>query len=330
MRSVGWVVVGMLTAAAVLSLDPAVVGLSEVTPMLQVIALRGLLAAVLLVLGVGLIVIGAILLRAARRRGTRGAGPQALVLGLVSVLIAVGHVGVLVERGLARDDPLGATQDGAIDVLTLNTFGTAGGVAPVVALIEQIDPDVVALQETPVADADRIASLLGGDFQVFTDTTGPQPVQATALLVAESLGDYVLATPPDTTFGGVWARPADGDGPELFSVHLIPPMVGRVGTWRDELAVVTQLCARVPGAVVAGDLNATVDHATLRDGACVDGSVEVGGLGTWPTDRPALLGAPIDHVLADPGSWRPAASQVLDAPGAGDHRALLVRLVPAG
>lgn len=328
MRVLGWVAVGVLTAAAVLSLDPAVVGLSEVTPVLQVIALRGLLAAVLGVIGAALLVLATARWRSARRHGRR-AGAQPLVLGLVSVLIAVGHVGVLVERGIEPDEPFGATQDGAIDVLTLNTLGTAGGIDPVVTLIGDLRPDVVALQETPVDDAERIAELLGGDYQAFTATTGPQPVQATALLVARSLGEYLPATAPDTTFGGVWARPADGAGPELFSVHVVPPVPGDVATWRDELGVVTELCERVAGAVVAGDLNATIDHATLRDSACIDGSVEIGGLGTWPAGRPSLLGAPIDHVLADPGTWRPVAAQVLDAPGGGDHRAVLVRLVPA-
>lgn len=103
-----------------------------------------------------------------------------------------------------------------------------------------------------------------------------------------------------------------------------------VDTWRSELTSLTRLCERVAGAVLAGDLNATLDHAVLREAPCVDGSVDTGGLATWPAGAPDLLGASIDHVLADPQAWRPVASQVLDAPADGDHRALLVRLVPVG
>jgi endonuclease/exonuclease/phosphatase (EEP) superfamily protein YafD len=330
-RVLGWVTVAILAALALVSLGPAVVGLSETTPVLQVIAMRGLLA-VLLLGGGALLLAAALALRLNRRwaaGAVRSAAAPVLVLGIVVVLVGVGHGGVLLERGTDRE-ALGVTPDGAVDILTLNTLGSAGGAEPVAALIDEVGPDVVALQETPAADAERVVQLLEGSYQLFTATTGPQPVQATALLVAASMGRYQQATAPGTSFGGVWAQPAEGDGPQLFSVHVVPPIPGKVQTWRQELAVLTALCERIPGVVIAGDLNATVDHAAVRDSECVDGASDTGGVGTWPADRPALLGTPIDHVLADADRWRPTASQVLDAPGDGDHRAVLVRLVPSG
>jgi endonuclease/exonuclease/phosphatase (EEP) superfamily protein YafD len=329
-RVLGWAAVAILAALALVSLDPAVVGLSEITPVLQVIAMRGLLAVLLLAGGALLVATGLTLRVTGRPAGgaARSSAAPLLVLGIVAVLVGVGHGGVLLERGTAGD-PLGVTPDGAVDVLTLNTLGLAGGAEPVVALIDEVEPDVVALQETPAADAGRVVQLLQGSYQLFTATTGPRPVQATALLVAESMGRYEQATAPGTTFGGVWAQPARGEGPQLFSVHVVPPVPGDVETWRQELGVLTALCERIPGVVIAGDLNATVDHAAVRDSECVDGASDTGGVGTWPADRPAMLGTPIDHVLADAGRWRPTASQVLDAPGGGDHRAVLVRLVPS-
>jgi endonuclease/exonuclease/phosphatase (EEP) superfamily protein YafD len=54
-------------------------------------------------------------------------------------------------------------------------------------------------------------------------------------------------------------------------------------------------------------------------------------VGTWPTNVPALVGAPIDHVLATP-NWRATGFRVLageDAAGS-DHRPVLARLAPAG
>jgi endonuclease/exonuclease/phosphatase (EEP) superfamily protein YafD len=54
-------------------------------------------------------------------------------------------------------------------------------------------------------------------------------------------------------------------------------------------------------------------------------------VGTWPTSVPALVGAPIDHVLATP-NWTPTGFRVLageDAAGS-DHRPVLARLAPAG
>jgi endonuclease/exonuclease/phosphatase (EEP) superfamily protein YafD len=68
-------------------------------------------------------------------------------------------------------------------------------------------------------------------------------------------------------------------------------------------------------------------------GRCHDAAAETGngGVGTWSTAVPALVGAPIDHVLVSP-SWRATGSAVLkslDASGS-DHRPLVVQLEPSG
>lgn len=323
MRVVGWVLVGALVIAGVVTLDPAIVGLSEVTPLLQAISLRGLLALVAGALGL-LLLVAALL-----ARKTAGKGRRLLVVGVVALLVGAGHYGVLVERGTSAGGSFDVAPDGAIDVLTVNTLGARGGVEDLVAMLNDLRPDVVALQETPAEDAERLAAEVAGEYQVFTATTGPQPVQATALLVSVELGEYTQREAPATRFGGVWATPVDGDGPELLSVHPVPPVPSNVPTWRSELSALTGLCARVDGVVLAGDFNATVDHAALRDSACVDGAVDTGGHGTWPAGRSPLLGTPIDHVLMDPDVWEPVASRVLEAPGSSDHRAVLVRIVPA-
>lgn len=323
MRAFGWILVAALGLAGFLTLDPALIGLSEITPVLQAIAMRGLLAGVALGLGVLLGLAGLITAYA-----TRGGGRRLLVLGLIAVVVGTGHGGVLAERGIGTGAPFGPKPDGAIDVLTLNTLGTTGGIEELVATIDDLRPDAVALQETPPDDAERIADALAHDYQVFTHTTGPNPVQGTALLVAAELGEYEQTDAPATTFGGVWARPLDG-GPELLSVHPVPPVPSNVQTWRAELAALTGLCDRVDGVVLAGDLNATVDHVSLRASACIPSAVGVGGHGTWPADRSAWLSTPIDHVLADPRAWQPIGARVLTV-GGGDHHAVLVRLVPAG
>ena len=90
---------------------------------------------------------------------------------------------------------------------------------------------------------------------------------------------------------------------------------------------------------MAGDFNATVDHFAGRGidggdlGRCRDAAVagRAGGLGTWPTDLPELLGSPIDHVLATPG-WQVDGFRVVGAlDGAGsDHRPIVATLSPAG
>jgi endonuclease/exonuclease/phosphatase (EEP) superfamily protein YafD len=54
-------------------------------------------------------------------------------------------------------------------------------------------------------------------------------------------------------------------------------------------------------------------------------------VGTWPTSLPALVGAPIDHVLAST-DWSVTGIEVLetmDASGS-DHRPIVARLAPVG
>ena len=96
--------------------------------------------------------------------------------------------------------------------------------------------------------------------------------------------------------------------------------------WRHDTALIARTCATTPGVIVAGDLNATLDHPGLRDlGPCVDAAREVGraSWGTWPSSAPSLLAAPIDHVLVDGRVWRVVSFDVLPATGASDHRPAL-------
>ena len=51
-------------------------------------------------------------------------------------------------------------------------------------------------------------------------------------------------------------------------------------------------------------------------------------LGTWPASVPALLAAPIDHVLVDGRAWRVVGFDVLQRTGGSDHRPVLATLEP--
>src|SRR5690606_35174799 len=101
-------------------------------------------------------------------------------------------------------------------------------------------------------------------------------------------------------------------------------------------------CSADAGSIIlAGDFNSTIDHwsrladptvTNARIGACLDAAEAggQGGQGTWPTDLPALLGAPIDHVIHS-SDWHTTGFRVIgsrDEAGS-DHRPVLARLVPA-
>lgn len=317
-RWVGWFVVLLLMAASLLLLDPARLGLSTAQPFAQLVALRGSLA------------LGAVLCAAAllfcvllvRHRGE--SRPIRLFIAFVVLMLFAGaNVGVLVARGVSASTALPRDKaPGDIDILAFNTYYAIDSPAAISELVARHDADAVMLPETSRRDALKIA---GDDYALFMSAGDPGASAPTALLVATSMGEYKRITGPDTEYGLVGASPIDGDGPILYAVHVVSPIPARMSLWRDELDLVMGICQETDDVIMAGDFNATVDHAPLRDASCVDGSVGSGAVGTWPAGMPALLGAPIDHVFADPAAWKPVASAIAAMPRS-DHRALLVRL----
>ena len=157
------------------------------------------------------------------------------------------------------------------------------------------------------------------------------PVHSTTVLLSSRLGEYrQVQGPTDTGFGAVRLEPADGDGPVIVGVHTYPPVSGAMAWGRSSVADVASLCSHPPaGLIVAGDLDATRDHAPLQDlGGCASAGEQagVGGLATWPTATGTRwLGTTIDHVLVDDGAWRGSNGRVVTVPGT-DHRAVVVQL----
>lgn len=267
----------------------------------------------------------------------------ALALLLVGFSVAV--AGVLLARGIgAPDVPVAARYD--VTVLSWNTLGDSVP-APVIAReAAQHRATVVALPETTEARAKEVARLLAAEglrYRLFSASQQEGvPARSTSLLVSTSLGAYRRVTRlGDThTVPSVVVEPADGqNGPRIVAVHTMAPYQPDPVDWRADLAWTAARCS-APNVLMAGDFNATVDHfsglgsaaggqlRTCRDGALATGNAAVG---TWPTSIPALLGTPIDHVLATP-NWRFTGFRVLageDAAGS-DHRPVLARLRPAG
>ncbi|MBD8061923.1 endonuclease/exonuclease/phosphatase family protein [Oceanitalea stevensii] len=327
LKLLGWVLTLALAAAAVLTLDPARLGLSTSIPVTQAIAMRPYLVAGFVVLG-GVLLLGVLLAALLGRRW-----PRRTALAVVLLAVGAGHAGVLWHRGLG-DEPLPAAQDGAVTVLTLNTLGGGSSPEQVADAADDAGADVLVLPETSADSARAIAEGLtersGTAFQLFVERTGAWDSSSTALLVSEELGEYAQAPAPTTAHGAVRAEPVDGSGPVLVGVHPMSPHAPgpAMERWRTDLEAVTEPCRSEPGVVVAGDFNATLDHAPMRDiGSCVDASAEagVGGVATWPAHLPRLVGAHIDHVLVDGDVYTVDAAAVLEV-GASDHRAVVARI----
>ena len=211
-----------------------------------------------------------------------------------------------------------------------------GLVAPgaVLDLVQRHDIDVLAVQElTPRAEAAlRAAGIdeLLPHAHVLPARPGRVPAASGAVWTRLPVRDR---TEVPGGFEQPTVRLAVEGGPlvEVTAVHTVPPATSpaSVRSWTADLAA---LPAPAPDVlrVLAGDFNATFDHAALRAvlGLGYDDAARATGQGRAWTWRPLRLPFPrlvLDHVLVDP---RIAVASVRFAavPGS-DHRAVVAELV---
>jgi len=117
---------------------------------------------------------------------------------------------------------------------------------------------------------------------------------------------------------------------QLLAVHPAAPDPGSVDEWRDDLNALPDAEPHGRVHVLAGDFNATLDHAELRQliGTGYEDAASVVGAGlhgTWPEGRKVPPAVVIDHVLADKRVGVRAVS-VHTIPST-DHRAVFAELV---
>ncbi|WP_172119241.1 endonuclease/exonuclease/phosphatase family protein [Actinomyces faecalis] len=346
----GWVVTAVICGVGLLSLAPDLLGgvnpalrLSTRAPFTQVLAVRS--ALVVLFAAVGLVFVVLALVGAWRR----SLGRRRAVIAVVLVLVAGTHAWVLADRGLHQDDDVRPAVaqvvstdpndwGGNLKVLSFNTFQGRAKAIDLALEMRRIVPDVVVLLEATEQLTDQLLELTGQDgfsFTVFTAGEAGSEL-TTTVLTSAVIGPYEQHDAPGMGHGAVYLTPAGGSElqghlrPTLLGVHTVAPLPSTMDLWASSVEEVIQRC-QLPeaGLVVAGDVNATLDHAVLRDlGGCVDAGVQggVGGLATWPTStRTAWFGATIDHVLVDRASWRTSRAEVVEVAGS-DHRALVVDL----
>lgn len=253
-------------------------------------------------------------------------------------LLSLGAGGALAAAVLGRagrDRP--PVRDGG-NRLRLASVSLRLGLVPpdgVLALLREHDVDVLVVQElTPHAER-RLRSAGIERLLPFAQVHHARPGSVPAA------GGAVWSRWPMCAAGSVPGGfeqptvrlPRNGDGPEVevTAVHLWPPSTSSasVRQWAADLAA---LPAPEPGVlrVLAGDFNASLDHAALRRVlrlGYVDAARAVGRALTWTwaplTSRfPRLV---IDHVLVDPRVGV-ASVDVLPVQGS-DHRALVAELV---
>lgn len=340
LKTSGGVIAAVLAIATTVLLGVAVLpgsfGLAQAQIVAQLSAFR-LILAILAAGGAVVCIAVAVLVRGPRR---------VLPAALAIILAAVSITGAVVTASRGIDDRVVAGEatdlPDQVTVLAWNTLGDAVDPGTIAAIAVREGADVVSLPETSADVAGVVAAAMtAAGRPVVAHSTSPD-ADGTSLLVSTGLGEYTIRTPATTgptaidRSETVIADPVVGSGPTLIAVHTTAPLPNRLDDWRAELADLADSCATGADVILAGDFNATLDHlAGLRGtgdlGDCHDASAadSSAGLGTWPTDLPAVLGAPIDHVMATP-AWVTVSAHVLaDVDGTGsDHRPVVATLLP--
>jgi endonuclease/exonuclease/phosphatase (EEP) superfamily protein YafD len=219
-------------------------------------------------------------------------------------------------------------------VLTSNVeFGRATDA--LVTAVREEKPDLVFVEECEYACSATLRRSLSEAYPYRRSVEG-----------AGSTGSVVLSRFPlkpaagiqDSTMGMPGAvADVRGHAVRLQLAHPMPPLPGQLDLWRRELRELRDFAGSAGAAptVLAGDFNASQDHAAfraildtgLRDAARLAGS---GRTPTWPARTAPAIGAQIDHVLVS-ADFSASDARFLDLADT-DHRALLVdiRLHGAG
>ena len=249
------------------------------------------------------------------------------LLALLTALCAAVLVVTIAPRAIpdrAPDDAAGVR----LRVLAANVAGNPGAAGEVVALARELRPDVIAVLELSPA-VERAYENAGIADVLPEQVLRPLPGFAGSGLYARV--PLRAQAGPRTLFAtaAAVASPRGAAPVEILAVHARAPTgPDETRIWRADLRA---LPAGGPLRILAGDFNATLDHAELRellDRGYRDAAEQAGnGLRpTWTMERnllPPLV--TIDHVLAD-RRVRVASARIVSIPGS-DHRGVFAELV---
>ncbi|MEU6069357.1 endonuclease/exonuclease/phosphatase family protein [Streptomyces sp. NPDC047082] len=244
--------------------------------------------------------------------------------GLVWGVTALALLAWFIEPYGKTTEPTGAPL-ARLRVLTSNVeFGRAtGALAPE---IRRLRPDVVFVQECEFTCQATLERDFGGTYP-----------HRQAVAAGGSEGSLLLSRFPLEGIDGVrgtMGMPgavADVQGHQvrLQLAHPMPPLPGQLGLWRSELGRLRDFAEADDDTptVLAGDFNASQDHAAFRrilDTGLYDAARLAGHDRTpsWPARTARVLGAQIDHVLVS-RDFSAADARFVYLAGT-DHRALVV------
>jgi endonuclease/exonuclease/phosphatase (EEP) superfamily protein YafD len=252
---------------------------------------------------------------AGRRRPAATAAVAAAALGLV-----------VRPRGIAR--PAAGACGPLLRVLTANLYFGRADAEVVVARVRQAGADVLFLQELTADAVTRLKQAGLDDLMPHTQLELRGGSRGSGIYSRFPLSEGPAVESVHMAQPTALLELPNGDAVELICVHPVTPTLARGGSarWREELAVLPP-----PGErprVMAGDFNATLDHAVFRRVlrlGYADAGLQAGKAltPTWgPPEKSGIF--TLDHVLVD-RSCVVLEYSVHVIPGS-DHRAVYAEI----
>lgn len=254
-----------------------------------------------------------------------------------TAIAAVSVAGVLVHAALLGPAYVGHHASGRPDVtvMTANLRLGHGDPATVVRIAGKTGADVVVLEEVTATEDAALAGLRA-HLPYVAGT--PAPGSTGTVVFSRYPLDGVTPVPVSKS---AWAVRVTAPTPFwVLGLHTSQPM-GWPDVWREDFAQILHAVHGAPGPlVVAGDFNATLDHAPMRrllglGFADAARQANSGWQPTWPgaTDAAGALPfglsvATLDHVLISK-ELSAISTSTYRVPGS-DHRALVARLALRG
>ncbi|MEH0933553.1 endonuclease/exonuclease/phosphatase family protein [Micromonospora sp. CPCC 205543] len=250
---------------------------------------------------------------------------------VAAAVVAVTLIGTVAPRAVGSGQP--DTAGPVLRLLTANLLKGEADSRTLVDLVRRHRVDVLAVQEfTPWSrtELDRLGLTALLPHQALNPEVG---TTGSGIYARFPLSDDGFRRNPGFQFTQAYATLTAPGAPPLRveSAHPAAPYaVEVVDDWFTDLRAQPRATPDGPLSVLAGDFNATLDHAPLRallDSGYVDAADAAGaGLhGTWgPYDGDPIPPVTIDHVLVD-RRIAVRAVAVHPVPGS-DHRAVLAEL----
>lgn len=243
-------------------------------------------------------------------------------IGLTVVAVAVALAAVLIPRLVPAPAPVASGRQ--VRVMAANLYEGRADVKTIVELVREHNVDVLNLEElTPreVQEFERAGLFDVLPYRVLKPAPGGEGTgiasryPVTALSLA---GPSLLAQPSARVDLG-------GAALEVVAVHPVPPTTS-VATWKNEIGGLPAPDQTI--RILAGDFNATLDHATFRrllKSGYADAGERLGRgfVPTWPS-RGWPPPVAIDHVVVD-SRVAVTGYEVFGLPGS-DHRAVYAQL----